>query len=92
MRRLQTCHPAPLLIDQDRQVGSPGHVTQIVGQRPQLVRIGDIATEQNEAGGVRIAKQCAFGIAQGRARQSKQDGYHAPALNDLLPRDACPCL
>ena len=51
MRRAHALDPAALLIDQDGRIGPPDRVAQGGAERPHLLRVVDVAPEQDEAPG-----------------------------------------
>ena len=60
VRRLQALHPPALLVDQDRSLGMLDRRAQIVHQAAHLVRIGDVAREQDEAERLNVAEERAL--------------------------------
>ena len=48
MRRAQPLDPSPLLIDENKDVLSPDDQLEICNERSNLLRIVDVAPEQNE--------------------------------------------
>ena len=71
-RRPHPRHPAAFLIDQDRQVVAAAELAQAVGQPQQLLRVGAIAPEQDEAGGLGVAEESALVGGQLKALRGRR--------------------
>ncbi|OHC94864.1 MAG: hypothetical protein A2095_13930 [Sphingomonadales bacterium GWF1_63_6] len=81
--RLHPGDAPPLLIDHDQQVVATMQGAQIIGQRPQLRPIDDIALEDNIACGLRLGKEGALVRGQGWPGQAENNRLHGIVGNDL---------
>ena len=78
MRRAQALHPAAFLIDQHGGVFAE-QVAEGVGQRPHLIRRGDIAPKQDQAPRPRLGEEGALLFCQLKAGASCDKGLEAHA-------------
>jgi hypothetical protein len=54
---LEALHASAFLIDQNRSVAPPDRITELGDQASELVRMLDIAAEQNEAPRISLAQE-----------------------------------
>ena len=74
VRRSHALHPSAFLVDQNRRIGPARRSAQRIGQRPHLVRRADIALEQDEAPGLRVAKERGLLVRESPGRHSRGSG------------------
>jgi hypothetical protein len=60
MRRPQSGNPPALLIDRNQQLLPPVNGAKIIGQRAQLLRIDTVASKQDVASRIGLAKERAL--------------------------------
>ena len=75
MGRAEPDHAPPLLIDQDRRVGSAHCLAEGPDQRLSLCRALAVSLEQDEARRIGVGQKAAFAIVERRARTTE---YHRP--------------
>jgi hypothetical protein len=75
-RRLHPGNTATFLIDEDRNIGAAAHLSQAVGQRPQLNAIHYVALEQYIARRLTFAEKGALMGGQFETGESKNYGLH----------------
>ena len=77
MRRAHALHAPAFLVDQHRRVGAPDAVAKRFGQRAQLPAIDDVALEQDQAPGARVADERALlGASAGPAQPQTNGERH----------------
>jgi hypothetical protein len=74
MWRRHALNPAALLIDQDRRIGAPDTFPERARQRAQLIAIGDIAPEKDQAPRVFTTKERAFLGIEHEIRAAADEG------------------
>jgi hypothetical protein len=74
--RLHPRHPAAFLIDADERPLAPVQRAQFVGQRPHLRAAGDVAAEQDVAGGIGIREEGPLVGGKGKSGKAEDRGSH----------------
>jgi len=74
MRWFQPLHPAAFLVNQDRGLGLPDTVQEVIDQTANLIRVLAITLEQDKSGRPGIGKKAFFFHTQGRPRTPVDHG------------------
>ena len=87
VRRRHPLHPAALLIDQHGRVGAADAVAERSRQRAQLLAVGDVALEQDQAPGILPAQEGAFLVIEREAGAAADEGLGHSRLRASLEQD-----
>ncbi len=72
--RRHPLNPSALLVDQDGRVGPADALPERSREFTQLIAVGDVALEENEAPGVMLAKEGALLRVERKARAAADEG------------------